>query len=1493
LNAVTSAFRGFVERVSHDAVSGWAVDLQQPERRVEVELLIDGAVIASTKANLFRSDLAVLGFGQSDYAFRFQLPTRRIITIPQVRVAGSGHVLTTIEQAPDHEGVVESLAWSRIAGWAWRVGLPDVPVELELLLAGRTLRAVSANMFRQDLVDGGIGRGVHAFECSLAGFVEPAEYRPRDVQLLFRLTGHAVYVLPSAAAVATKAARTPARQSRGPRTHRPAASEQARAAIGFSIADPATPGLEAELVCERGLLRGWIVNRLTRQPQWVEVSLDDEVIWCGMARRLETVGGSGSPARVAAGLRVQLPPPSDWTATRRVAVRTATGAHVPGSPLIVPFGDQYLGNVERVERHGGRLTICGWCIDATQPSSRVPLSLFRHKTLVLQAETDQRRSDLGTTGFDAPFGGFELTLADPDQSVVALDELTVYPGRSLRPLPVGTDAIRVRDNAPTAAPADRALTLAEDEVEGTIDEVSDRFIRGWARNRSNPDAMVVLDCFIDGVLYATTSARRFRGDLKKHFGDHGYHEFLVELTPALRFQQPGRIEVTPRVGVNLIRQKISSLKQGLPRSKVIATGKTAYLSRYRLPAPPAQAGRQSIAVVVINRDGASLLSSFLAAFHRTNTYERFEIIVVDHGSTDDSAQICGMWGRSLPLRWFQRYGNFSFSDSNNFAAARTDAALLLFINNDVTLTEDVLPRMAQYMSDPAIGCVGIRLSDDSPMAREDSLVATQHLGVHFDASHRNFAVEAFESRFARIWHQVADGAMEVPAVTGAFMVVRRDEFMEMGGFNAQYFYGYEDVDLCLMYRQRGKKVVAALDQSALHLRGFSRDRMDHRFNQARMRNRSVLDERFGFWMRRMLAEQRFARPGFWTSTVPRIAFAVTEASEVTLAGDYFTALELASQLAALFPCECGFVEHEGDKQYDLANFDVLIAMRDDYDPRRIQNAPPHLITIAWIRNWFDRFAVREAAQFFDCIWASSPTACDVLRQALGKPVALVPIATNWYRFQAGKRDPALASDYVFTGSYWGLNREIVQLLDPAALPFEFVIYGGGWEQVAHLAPYSRGTLPYRRMPDVYASTRIVIDDANHVTKAWGAVNSRVFDAIAAGALVLTNGSGGSADMFDGKLPTYATPQELEDLLWTYLGDEAARRAKVAELQRIVEDRHTYQKRARSVWALIGRASHDQLRIAIKIGAPSWRVREEWGDYHFAMSMKYCLDQCGHTTRIDCLDTWQRPSAIGDDVVIVLRGLSAYKPRPNQINLMWNISHPDKISLAEYAEYDHVFVASTGLARTLEPLLGDRVSPLLQCTDPRFFNPDVAAIEPAPQVLFVGNSRNVFRRIVRDALQARLPLEVYGTRWEGFLTDAVLRGDHIPNDRLAGYYKSAGVLLNDHWDNMAAAGILSNRLFDAAACGARIVSDAVEGIDEIFHGHVASYRDADDLNRLVTELLSEDAGAREARRELAREVIEKHSFAARVNRILSVVAELVVRKAAVPAEPVLTALEPLA
>ena len=96
---------------------------------------------------------------------------------------------------------------------------------------------------------------------------------------------------------------------------------------------------------------------------------------------------------------------------------------------------------------------------------------------------------------------------------------------------------------------------------------------------------------------------------------------------------------------------------------------------------------------------------------------------------------------------------------------------------------------------------------------------------------------------------------------------------------------------------------------------------------------------------------------------------------------------------------------------------------------------------------------------------------------------------------------------------------------------------------------------------------------------------------------------------------------------------------------------------------------------------------------------------------------------------------------------------------------------------------------------------------------MANSRNVRRRILDDLLPTEHELAVYGYGWTPELLDPRhLVDDHLPNARPARRLQRRRTLvLNDHWDDMRARGLLSNRLFDAAACGAAVVSDDVLGL----------------------------------------------------------------------------------
>jgi len=307
----------------------------------------------------------------------------------------------------------------------------------------------------------------------------------------------------------------------------------------------------------------------------------------------------------------------------------------------------------------------------------------------------------------------------------------------------------------------------------------------------------------------------------------------------------------------------------------------------------------------------------------------------------------------------------------------------------------------------------------------------------------------------------------------------------------------------------------------------------------------------------------------------------------------------------------------------------------------------------------------------------------------------------------------------------------------------------------------------------------------------------------------------------------------------------------------------------------------RLRWAIKNPAPAGPGGERWGDTHFAASLARALREHGQEVVVDRRPEWDRATGRHDDVVLVLRGLVRHDPSPEQVSLLWVISHPDDVSVAEARGYDRVLAAGAPWAERRARDWALPVEPLLQATDGDLFHPDAGEPGSGDPVLFVGNSRRQLRPVVRDALVAGLPLAVYGDLWSGLVPDEVVRGRAIPNSELAAAYRSAGVVLNDHHEDMRRGGFVSNRLFDAVASGARVITDPVidaPGLVELFGPAVQVYETPDDLARLAT-LPDPDGvfGDDVVRRAAADRVRREHSFSARAARLVEIAREAIAER----------------
>ena len=266
-----------------------------------------------------------------------------------------------------------------------------------------------------------------------------------------------------------------------------------------------------------------------------------------------------------------------------------------------------------------------------------------------------------------------------------------------------------------------------------------------------------------------------------------------------------------------------------------------------------------------------------------------------------------------------------------------------------------------------------------------------------------------------------------------------------------------------------------------------------------------------------------------------------------------------------------------------------------------------------------------------------------------------------------------------------------------------------------------------------------------------------------------------------------------------------------------------------------------------------------------------LEKRGHRFSIQILPEWKGPDDALSDVTIHIKGLSRYKPKRGPLNLMWLISHPDGVTMRELKRYDLVLVASRPFARRLREKCRVPVRTLLQFADSDLMYPDPGE-ETGCQLLFLGNSRRVRRRIISDLLPTIADLHVWGSDWENFIPGRYIKGRYFPYEHARKLYSTARIVLNDHWDDMRDNGFINNRIFDALACRAFVLSDWCDDLDNLLHHCVVTYRGKEDLHEKIAYYLDHEAERGEIASRGYEMAAGRHSVAARVDDLLRIIRE---------------------
>jgi O-antigen biosynthesis protein len=270
--------------------------------------------------------------------------------------------------------------------------------------------------------------------------------------------------------------------------------------------------------------------------------------------------------------------------------------------------------------------------------------------------------------------------------------------------------------------------------------------------------------------------------------------------------------------------------------------------RDRLGPAPERSDWPLVSIVVINRNGVEHLRRLFAGLVERTDYPRLELILVDNGSSDESLDFACSFEAPFPVSTLANTDNESFSAANNQGAEPASGELLLFLNNDIEPFESGwLRELVACLENSEAGAVAATLLCRDVEHTKDFKhgYGVQHRGLYFAEEDGRVHAEL------RGWEDdPLDAALgedaECDALAAACLLIAQSTFKQIGGFTPGYFYGCEDVDLCLKLRESGLPVVCSGRSITIHHPVSTRRTMP--FEQARetkLANRRLLWENWG------------------------------------------------------------------------------------------------------------------------------------------------------------------------------------------------------------------------------------------------------------------------------------------------------------------------------------------------------------------------------------------------------------------------------------------------------------------------------------------------------------------------------------------------------------------------------------------------------------------------------------------------------------------------
>ena len=232
---------------------------------------------------------------------------------------------------------------------------------------------------------------------------------------------------------------------------------------------------------------------------------------------------------------------------------------------------------------------------------------------------------------------------------------------------------------------------------------------------------------------------------------------------------------------------------------------------------------QPVSVVIVNYNAGDLLTQCVDAA----LAQARQVVVVDNDSSDESMDsVSSQFAAEEPLVVHYAGENLGFAAGCNLGLHLTTQSYVLFLNPDCVLGPCALQRMVKALeSDGSVGMVGGLLTN---LDGTEQGGARRAVPTPWRSFVRAFGLGRFSSRWPKLFFDfhlykqpLPDVPIEVEAISGALMLVRRPAIDDVGPWDEKYFLHCEDLDWCMRFRQKNWKILFVPDAPVLHHLGHS------------------------------------------------------------------------------------------------------------------------------------------------------------------------------------------------------------------------------------------------------------------------------------------------------------------------------------------------------------------------------------------------------------------------------------------------------------------------------------------------------------------------------------------------------------------------------------------------------------------------------------------------------------------------------------------------